>query len=74
MYLLDYPVLFYKKVILHHWEHSKHFYIRGIFSQQLTLQTHHFSITCDDKYMIMVLNLVWCKWHILIEEDKDNSL
>ena len=26
MYLLDYLVLFHKKVMLHHWEHSKHLY------------------------------------------------
>ena len=39
-YPLDYPVLFHKKVMLHHWEHSKHLYIRGIPSPNLTLHMH----------------------------------
>ena len=34
-----YPVLFYKKVLFHQWEHSKHFYIRGIPLPHLILQT-----------------------------------
>ena len=35
MYLLDYPVLFHKQVMLHH---SKHLYASGIPSPHLTLQ------------------------------------
>ena len=44
MYLLDYSVHFYKKVMLHHKEHSKHLYIRGVPSPHLTLRTHAHTI------------------------------
>ena len=37
-YLLDYLILFHKKVMFHHLEHSKHLYVHGIFSPHLTLQ------------------------------------
>ena len=56
MYLLDYPVLFHKKVVVCHWEHSKHFYI--LWHPQhwyhlTTLDTANvrslFVTTCDDK-------------------------
>ena len=50
-YLLDYPFLFHKKVMLHHLQHSKHLYICGISLPHLTQQmrTHHFSTAHNDK-------------------------
>ena len=76
VHLLDYSVLFHKKVMLHHKEHSKHLYICGVPSPHLTLQTHTpFNTARDDKINNCGFKFsVACKWHVLIEEDKDNSL
>ena len=53
VYLLDNSVLFHKKVMLRHKEHSKHLYNAGVPSPHLTLQMHactiNFNAACDDK-------------------------
>ena len=76
MHLLNYSVLFHKKVMLCHKEHSKHLHIGGVPSSHLTLQTHTpFNAAHDDKINDCGFNFsMACEWRTLIEEDIDNSL
>ena len=62
--------------MLRHKKHSKHLYISGVLSPHLTLQMHAtFNASRDDKINDCSFNFsVAHKWHVLIQEDKDNSL
>ena len=66
---------FHKEVMLCHWEHFK---LNIMSSRVLSPHykcPHHFSATCDDKVNDCGFKFsVACKWCVLIEEDKDDSL
>ena len=65
-YLLDYPILFHKKVILCHGEHSNIFmFVVSPHHTGHCKHVNHFSTVHDDKITIMVFKFnVPCEWII----------
>ena len=72
---LGYQVFFHKEVMLEHFKLNIFIFVLSRVLFPHCKCPHHFSAKHDDKINDGGFKFsVACKWHVLIEEDKDDSL